>query len=129
MNVCEFTLAINPQVKSRYHRRRTTTMSSMRSRRRLPVNYWRRWDNYISSIYLLSAIFVRYSRYIIKFMTFVSIYWVIVCVVFNLAHVWDTPEFVFKTGCDIFPKDTFWNEITFFTENWSHGRLNDENGQ
>jgi hypothetical protein len=56
MNACDLTLAINPQVKSRYPRRRTTMTSSIRSWRHLRVNCWRQGDSYISSIYLLSTI-------------------------------------------------------------------------
>jgi hypothetical protein len=54
-------------------------MSSMKSRCRLSINYWRQGVSYISLIYLLSAT-LQDIFYIIKFVTSVSTHRVIIYV-------------------------------------------------
>jgi hypothetical protein len=58
------------------------------------------WFIYLFIYLFIICYFVRHSRYIIKFVTFVSIHWVIVCVYFDLAHIWDAPGVATKSGCD-----------------------------
>jgi hypothetical protein len=77
-----------PKVKSRCHQRRITMMGSTRSRCRLPVSLMAPWNkNYLFILFIISYI-VRHFRYVIKFVTFVSIRWVIICVVL----IWRTYE-------------------------------------
>jgi hypothetical protein len=74
--------------------------SSMKSRWRLPVILLAPRNN-ISSFYLLSSIFVRHFRYVITFVTFISIHLVIICVVL-LCRTYEThPGLPLKSGCDI----------------------------
>jgi hypothetical protein len=71
----------------------------MKSRWRLPVILMAPRNN-ICSLYLLSFIYVRYFRYVIKFVTFISIHLVIIFVVL----LWRTYEMhsglSLKSGCD-----------------------------
>jgi hypothetical protein len=109
MNICELTLAVTPllQVKSRYPGRRTTMMSLMRSRRRLPVND-RRWgDSYISSIYY--QLFCKTFPLCNKVVSFVSIHWVVICV----DLVWHTYEM--HPGLSLKPCVTVQEQIGFLT--------------
>jgi hypothetical protein len=112
-NMCELILAINPpQVKRRYHRKRTSTT---RSRCRLLVSCWRRWI----------IILVRFTYYLLFCKTFllcnkdydIRLYTLSYCICWSylshiwtlsycicwscLSHIWDIPWFVLKTGCDI----------------------------
>jgi hypothetical protein len=73
------------QVKSRYHRRRTTAMSSMRSRCRLLVNY--DYGGSLSSynVIVLAILykFILYNKDVIL----ISVPWVITCMRLDLTYI------------------------------------------
>jgi hypothetical protein len=99
MTVCELTLAIitpgEEQVPPEdYYNEFDEIQVSY------PSQLSRHGDNYLSSFYSSICYFVRHSRYVIKFMTFVSIHWVIICVDLVLAHIWDASGFALKSECD-----------------------------
>jgi phosphoglycerol transferase MdoB-like AlkP superfamily enzyme len=73
--------------------------STMNSRWRLRVSLMA-LRIHISLFYLLSFIFVRHFRYVITFVTFISIHLVIIFVVL-LWRTYEThPSLPLKSGCD-----------------------------
>jgi hypothetical protein len=77
--------------------------STSLSRWRLPVSFMAPRNNIYLAL-LLSFIFVRYFRYVIVIVTFISIHFVIICDVLLQRTYEMHPALSLKSGCDMMGK-------------------------